>query len=117
MRIEDWRRDAGFAVRLLARHPGFTATAVVALGLAIGANTTVFTLANAFLFKNLPFDAADRIVYISSQDQRGAGPRSVSYLDYLALQTQVPSLTDALRRATGSTRTSICSRSGIASTT
>lgn len=95
MRLEEWRRDAGFAVRLLARHPGFTVAAVVALALAIGANTTVFTLANAFLFKNLPFTAADRIVYVSSRNLRSEGPRTVSYLDFLALRTQVPSLTDS----------------------
>src|SRR5689334_3868759 len=91
--MEDWRRDAVFAIRLLARHPGFTAAAVIALALAIGANTTVFTLANAFLFKNLPFDAADRIVYISSHNPRTPTPRTVSYADYLELRTQVASLT------------------------
>jgi predicted permease len=92
VRLEDWRRDAAFAARMLARSPGFTAAAVVALALAIGANTTVFTLANAFLFKNLPFDAADRIVYISSHNPRSPTARTVSYPDYLALRTQVPSL-------------------------
>jgi len=92
VRLEDWRRDAASAIRLLARHPGFTFAAVIALALAIGANTTVFTLANAFLFKNLPFDAADRIVYISSHNRRTAAPRTVSYPDYLDLRTQVPSL-------------------------
>ena len=92
MRLEDWRRDAAFAVRLLVRQPGFTLAAVIALALAIGANATVFTLANAFLFKNLPFDAADRIVYISGRNPHRPGPRTVSFPDYLDLQTQVPSL-------------------------
>ena len=85
--------DLRLAARLAARHAGFTAAAVVALALAIGANTTVFTLANAFLFKNLPFDTADRIVYISSRNPRTPGPRTVSYPDYLDVRTQVPSLT------------------------
>ena len=65
-------------MRLLARSPGFTLAAVTALALAIGANVTVFTLANAFLFKNLPFDDSDRILYVSSRNRARAGhPRRV----------------------------------------
>lgn len=81
--------DVGLGLRLLARYPGVTIAAVVALALAIGANVTVFTLANAFLFKNLPFDDSDRILYISSSNTaRPGSPRSVSYPDFLDFRTQ-----------------------------
>ena len=84
------RRDVSFAARLLARSPGFTAAATIALALAIGANVTVFTLANAFLYKNLPFDDSDRIVYVSSTNaQRPGRTRPMSYPDYLDVRAQV----------------------------
>ena len=58
--------DLRYAVRGLTRTPGFAAVATIVLALGIGANVTVFTLANAFLFKNLPFEDSDRILYISN---------------------------------------------------
>jgi len=81
--------DLRYALRLLKRNPAFTAAAVAALGLAIGANVTVFTLANAFLFKNLPFDDSERIVYISSTNlTRPGSVRGVSYPDFLDYREQ-----------------------------
>src|SRR5881296_1678391 len=61
-------QDLRFGVRMLAKDPGFTAVVVVTLALGIGANTTVFTLANAVLFKGLPFDQPDRIMHLSSNN-------------------------------------------------
>ena len=66
MSFSDLLADARHAIRAFLKSPGFTLAAVGALALGIGANVTVFTLANAFLFKNLPFDDSDRIVYVSS---------------------------------------------------
>jgi predicted permease len=97
------RQDLLFAARLLLRNPGFTAAVTAALGLAIGANVTVFTLANAFLFKNLPFDDSDRIVYVSSTNaQRPGRSRPVSYPDYRDLREQVKAFEGAGLVATGS---------------
>ena len=50
-----WLEDIRFGLRRLAKDPGFTLTAVVALALGIGANATVFAIANGVLFKNMPF--------------------------------------------------------------
>src|SRR5690349_5054391 len=85
------------------RNPGFSAAAVGALAFAIGANVTVFTLANAFLFKNLPFDDSSRVVYVSSTNaQRPGRTRPLSYPDYLDLRSQVSAFAGAGLVATGS---------------
>jgi len=57
-------RDLRFEVRTLRRSPGFTIAAVAVLGLGIGANTAIFSAANAFLFRPLPFGDPDRLVML-----------------------------------------------------
>ena len=49
-----WRRDVIFGLRLLAKHPGFAAVAVLTLALCIGANTAIFSIVNTVMFKALP---------------------------------------------------------------
>ena len=46
--------DLRYAARLLRRNPIFACTAVLSLAIGIGANTTIFTVANALLFKTPP---------------------------------------------------------------
>ena len=60
--VDSVKRDVRFAVRSLRRRPGFTAAAVIILGLGIGANSAIFTLVNAVVLRPLPFSDADRIV-------------------------------------------------------
>src|SRR5262245_59581866 len=49
--IEDARRDLTLAARLMRKHPIFTLTAALSIGIGIGANAAVFTLAYALLFQ------------------------------------------------------------------
>ncbi len=56
--------DVRHALRPLARSPGFTAIAVLSLGLGLGATTTVFSLIDAVQFRELPFREPERLVTV-----------------------------------------------------
>jgi putative ABC transport system permease protein len=54
-------RDLRYAIRMLARSPGFSAVAVVSIALGIGANSTIFSFTNAYLLRPLPYRDAERL--------------------------------------------------------
>jgi putative ABC transport system permease protein len=65
-------RDLGYAARSFLKAPGFTAVAILTIGLGIGANTAIFTIVNALLIRPLPYAGAERLVMLW-QDLRARG--------------------------------------------
>src|SRR5258708_11574821 len=70
--LSDVAGDLRHAARTLRKNPGFTFTALVTLTLAIGANSAIFTLANALILASLPVPHPDRLLEISTLDSKGA---------------------------------------------
>ncbi len=92
-------QDARFAARVLARDRGFTLTAVLVLGLGIGVNNVFFTLAYAHTMRGLPMPRPDRVLYISTFDDR-VPDRPVSRLDFNDLRAMQRSFTGLAAFAT-----------------
>ncbi len=58
-----WVRDIRYAVRTLRRSPVFAAVVVLSLAVGIGANTAFFSLADAMMFRKLPLEGVDELVF------------------------------------------------------
>ena len=72
--------DMKYAFRQLRKNPGFSITALVVLGLAIGGTTTMFTLVNALLLRPLPVENPKQLVRLYAKEDRPDGRyRSFSY--------------------------------------
>jgi predicted permease len=78
-------QDVRFALRLLRRERAFSATAVLVLTLGIGVNNMLFTILNAHTLRGLPLLHADRVLAISTIDDRGQS-RGVSFADFTDLR-------------------------------
>src|ERR1700759_5312427 len=76
-------QDSRYGFRMLLKHKGFTAVAIIALSLGVGANTAIFSLGNGVLLRPLPFPDAERIVFFEGKNlSSGITESNISYLDF-----------------------------------
>jgi predicted permease len=80
--------------RIFRRSPWFTTTAVLTIALGIGANTAIFTIVNRVIFWPLPFDHADRLVWLATwHSERGQYSKSSAW-DYNAWRERTNTFND-----------------------
>ena len=89
--------DLRYALRQLAKSPGFVAVAVFTLALGIGANTAIFSIVDAFLLKPLPYPESDRIVQVWEAPNTGglAITSGGVFMDWQDHTTQLESIAAA----------------------
>lgn len=88
-----------FSMRQLARNPGFSATVIVTLALAIGANTAIFSIVDALMLKSLPYPQPDRMGTIFTRVQGGSpydDRHEIDGAQWESLRDDVPSLISAV---------------------
>ena len=84
--METLIQDLRFGIRLLLKNPGFSAVAILALALGIGANTAIFSVVDAVLFRPLPFERPERLVAVWERDLKKGGDHdsvmAANFLDW-----------------------------------
>ena len=95
--MQNFGQDVRHAVRMLVRTPGFTIVAVLTLALGIGANTAVFSLVNAAMFRRVDAPDAGRLVWlVGTRTTGGRHFRNLSYPEYVEHRAQDSTMLDLM---------------------
>jgi predicted permease len=90
-------QDLKFSLRLLAKTPGFTLTAIAVLALGIGVNTGIFSVVHALVFSARPYPQPEQIVQLYTQDtKKPKDYRNFSYPTYRDLREQTGTFSGVL---------------------
>ena len=93
--LETFWQDSCYALRMLRKSPGFTATAILTLALGIGANSTIFSWINSTILNPIPgVQQTNQYVAISVNGGRDQNP--LSYPDYVELRDRNGTLSSFL---------------------
>src|ERR671936_1981261 len=71
-------QDIRYGFRMLLRKPGFTAVAILALALGIGANMAIFSVVNAVLLRPLPFKEPERLITVWERNPKQGYDQNVA---------------------------------------
>ncbi|MDP2052310.1 MAG: ABC transporter permease, partial [Acidobacteriota bacterium] len=89
-------KDLRYALRWMARSPGFSAVAILSLGLGVGVNTAMFSLVDSLLFRPLPVTAPSTLVDVFTAGGDGDEYATSSYADFQDLKAQNTVFSDVL---------------------
>jgi predicted permease len=93
---ESLLKDVRYALRWMRRSPGFSAVAILSLGLGVGVNTAMFSLVDSLLFRPLPVTSPETLVDVFTTGGDGDEYATTSYQDFLDLKSQNTVFTDMI---------------------
>ena len=94
--MRNFWQDMRFALRTLRNAPGFTIIAVVALGLGMAVNTTIFSVINGMLLRPLPVPHAEQLTVLAMKQPGMSEFQTFSYPDYQYISRQTNAFSDLL---------------------